>query len=70
MKDRKEKINKPFTDIEINFNLLFFLEIMNWEIEKIKDSESNKFPKYIVINWIYNTTFFKISELTIRHMDC
>ena len=50
MNDKKEQINKPFTGIEINFNLFPLLEIMNWEIEKIKDRVSNKFPKYIVIN--------------------
>ena len=45
LKDIKEATNNPLTLTVINFNLLFFLEVKNWEIAKNKDSQSAKFPK-------------------------
>ena len=49
-KDANEKINVPITQVLMNFKLLFFLEKINWKIEKIKDSQSAKFPKKGAIN--------------------
>jgi len=45
------------TLIVINFDFLFFFETKNWEIAKNSDSQSERFPKYGAINWIYITTF-------------
>ena len=53
--------------MSINFDLIFFLEIKNCEIEKKRDNQRKKFPKIDIINEIDNTTFFVISEITIRH---
>ena len=49
-KDVKEEINNPLTLTAINFNLLFFLEVKNWEIAKHKDNQSEKYPKAGTIN--------------------
>ncbi len=50
MKDRKEEISKPLITKEINLNLFFFCKKKNCVIEKNKDSNRKKFPRYIVIN--------------------
>ena len=56
-KDNKEEISNPITHIEINFGFIFFFEAKNWEIEKNKDNQSAKFPKFGNINWVNITTF-------------
>ena len=56
-KDIKEEISNPMTLIVINFDFLFFFETKNWEIAKNSDNQSERFPKYGAINWIYITTF-------------
>jgi len=56
-KDNREANNKPKTLKLRKNNLLFFFEIINCAIEKIKDNQSDKFPNEASINIINNTTF-------------
>ena len=55
--DNKEEISKPKTLIRSKDNLLSLLENINWEIEKIRVNQSDKFPNKTSINIINNTTF-------------
>ena len=52
MKESAEEISRPLTliDKNLNLNLLFFLEVKNWEKEKNKDAQSKKFPKNATIS--------------------
>ena len=47
-KDTAEEISNPLTIILIKF-IFFLLAKTNWEMEKNKDNQSDKFPKYDVI---------------------
>ena len=43
-KDNNDAINRPLTEIDINFNSFFF-EKKNWKVANIRDSQSAIFPK-------------------------
>ena len=48
-KDIRDDTNKPDALIEASFKFLFFIELINWTIPKIKVKKRAKFPKEGII---------------------